>query len=61
MSHPGDWSKYTPGSAHPEAGIFLACVAKKRNRALVGNKVGEVGRSQVMQGNNHDDNICELF
>ena len=49
MSHPDNW-----------AGIFLAC-AMKRDRALEGNKVGEVGRSQVMQGHNHGNNIFELF
>ena len=34
---------------------------KKRNWEHIRNKVGEDGRGQVMQGNSHDSNICELF
>ena len=61
MSHPDDWSKDISDSADPKAGIVLACAKKKRNWEHVRNKVGEDGRGQVMQGNSHDNNICELF
>lgn len=60
MSHPGDWSKDISDSADPKAGIVLACANKKRNWEQVRNKV-EDGRGQVVQGNSHDNNICELF
>lgn len=31
-----------------KAGTFLACTAKKRDRELVGDKVRETGKDQVM-------------